>query len=107
MGIDTTRRTGMLDAQHKIVAFFLTALTTSFASSKDDKPKIGEVSYYGAIEEIIELDYWGELVVVLFKCCWYQQEKDLYGQTRVNFSRLCNKSDPYVLASQVQQVFYV
>lgn len=86
---------------------FLTSLTTSFASSKDDKPKVGEVNYYGAIEEIVELDYWGKLVVVLFKCCWYQEEKDIYGMTRVNFNRLCQKSDPYVLASQVQQVFYV
>ena len=27
--------------------------------------------------------------------------------TRVNFKRLCQKSDPYVLASQVQQIFYL
>ena len=44
---------------------------------------------------------------MLFKCCWYQEEKDLYGMTQVNFNRLCQKSDPYVLASQVQHVFYV
>jgi hypothetical protein len=86
---------------------FLTALTTSFASSKDQNPLVGNVSYYGAIEEILEIDYWGEISVVLFKCCWYQEEKDLYGMTRVNFNRLCQKSDPYVMASQVQQVFYV
>ena len=86
---------------------FLTAETTSFASSKDEKPIVGNVSYYGAIEEIIEVDYWGEFVVVLFRCCWYQEEKDAYGLTRVNFSRLCHKNDPYVLASQVHQVFYI
>ena len=86
---------------------FLTALTTSFASSKDQNPLVGEVNYYGSIEEILELDYWGEFSVVLFKCCWYQEEKDLYGLTRVNFNRLCQKSDPYVMASQVQQVFYI
>ena len=65
---------------------FLTALTTSFASSKDQNPLVGEVNYYGSIEEILELDYWGEFTVVLFKCCWYQEEKDLYGLTRVNFN---------------------
>lgn len=86
---------------------FLTAETTSFASSKDQNPKVGAVNYYGSIEEIIELDYWGAFRVVLFKCCWYQEEKDPYGLTRVNFNKLCYKSDPYVLSSQVQQVFYV
>ncbi|XP_074379270.1 uncharacterized protein LOC141720620 [Apium graveolens] len=86
---------------------FITALTTSFASSKDQNPLIGDVNYYGAIEEIFEVDYWGEFSVVVFKCCWYKEEKDLYGLTRVNFNRLCQKSDPYVLASQVQQVFYL
>ncbi|XP_063936886.1 uncharacterized protein LOC108207459 isoform X1 [Daucus carota subsp. sativus] len=86
---------------------FLTALTTSFASSKDQNPVVGNVNYYGAIEEILEVDYWGVYSVVLFKCCWYQEEKDLYGLTRVNFNKLWHKSDPYVVASQVQQVFYV
>ena len=86
---------------------FLTALTTSFASSKDQNPLVSYVNYYGAIEEIFEVDYWGEISVVLFKCCWYQEEKDLYGLTRVNLNRVCQKSDPYVLASQVQQVFYI
>ncbi|KAK1373230.1 hypothetical protein POM88_029423 [Heracleum sosnowskyi] len=37
----------------------LTALTISFASSKDKNPTVGDVTYYGAIEEIIEVDYWG------------------------------------------------
>lgn len=86
---------------------FLTALTTSFASSKEQNPVVGNVNYYGAIEEILEVDYWGVYSVVLFKCCWYQEEKDLYGLTRVNFNKLWHKSDPYVVASQVQQVFYV
>ena len=86
---------------------FLTTLTTSFASSKDQNPLVSYVNYYGAIEEIFEVDYWGEISVVLFKCCWYLEEKDLYGLTRVNLNRVCQKSDPYVLASQVQQVFYI
>ena len=86
---------------------FLSDETTSFASSKDENPIIGHVNYYGSIEEIVEVDFWGELSVVLFKCCWYQEEKDPYGLTRVNFSRLHQKSDPFVLASQVKQVFYV
>lgn len=86
---------------------FLTAETTCFASSRDENPIVGNVNYYGSIEEIFELDYWGAFTVVLFKCCWYQEGKDLYGLTQVNFSKLCQKSDPYVMASQVRQVFYV
>ena len=74
---------------------------------KDQNPVVSNVNYYGAIEEILEVDYWGVYSVVLFKCCWYQEEKDLYGLTRVNFNKLWHKSDPYVVASQVQQVFYV
>ena len=86
---------------------YLTAQTTSFANSRDENPIVGDVSYYGSIEEIIELDYWGEFTVVQFKCRWYQQEKDPHGFIRVNFNRICHKSDPHVLAKQVQQVFYV
>ncbi|XP_074359754.1 uncharacterized protein LOC141699836 [Apium graveolens] len=61
---------------------FVTAETTSFASSKDKNPVIGNVNYYGSVEEIFELDYWGVFNVVLFKCCWYQEEKDEYGLTK-------------------------
>ncbi|XP_074377184.1 uncharacterized protein LOC141718704 [Apium graveolens] len=86
---------------------FLTALTTSFASAKDKNPIVGDVGYYGAIEEIIKVDYWGAVSVVLFRCCWYQKAGDYYGLARVNFSRLCQKEDPCVLATQVQQVFYI
>ena len=86
---------------------FLTALTTSFASSKDQNPLVGDVNYYGAIEDILEVDYWGGFSVVFFKCCWYQEERDLYGLIRVNLNRFCQKSDPYVMASQVTQVFYI
>lgn len=86
---------------------FVSAITTSFASIKDQNPRIGNVDYYGAIEEIIEIDYWGAFTAVLFRCCWYQQEKDTYGMTVVNVHKLRKKTDPYVMATQVQQVFYV
>lgn len=86
---------------------FLSAETTSFASSKDENPIVGAVNYYGSVEEIVKVDYWGVFAVVLFKCHWYQEEKDSFGLTKVNFNKLRNKSDPYVIASQVQQIFYV
>jgi hypothetical protein len=83
------------------------ASTPSFSSSKDQNPVIGDVSYYGAIEDIIELDYHGHMKVVLFKCMWFEVKKDEFDLPIVNFGRSIYRNDPYVLASQVQQIFYV
>ncbi|CAH9102781.1 unnamed protein product [Cuscuta europaea] len=44
----------------------VTAITNSFASSKDKNPIIGEVVYYGAILDIVELNYWSKFKIVLF-----------------------------------------
>ena len=85
----------------------LQALTPSFASAKDQNPIVGDVTYYGSIHEIVEIDYWGKFSVVLFRCDWFQVEKDEYGLTCVNFNKLCYSDDPFVLASQVHQVFYI
>ncbi|KAH0639175.1 hypothetical protein KY285_035761 [Solanum tuberosum] len=85
----------------------LSATTDSFASSRDQNPIDGNVVYYGVIQDIIEIDYYGCFIVVLFRCDWYQNEVDEYGLTRVYFNKLCSKDDPFVLASQVYQVFYV
>ena len=41
---------------------FVSAVTTSFASTKDKNPIIGDVNYYGTIQEIIEIDYWGSFL---------------------------------------------
>lgn len=85
----------------------LTALTPSFASSRDPNPILGDVTYYGAIQEIIEIDYWAKFSIVLFRCDWFQVERDDYGLPRVNFNKLCYLDDPFVMATQVHQVFYV
>ncbi|XP_021723953.1 uncharacterized protein LOC110691342 [Chenopodium quinoa] len=81
-------------------------IARSFASSKDNNHVLGNVTYYGAIKSIIEVDYWSAFSVVLFECDWFHVEVDDYGLTRVNFKKLCSKDDPFVLASQVHQVFY-
>ncbi|KAH0678363.1 hypothetical protein KY284_019448 [Solanum tuberosum] len=65
------------------------------------------VIYYGIIQDIIEIDYWGCFSVVLFRCDWFHNEVDKYGLTWVYFNKKCNTNDPFVLASQVHQVFYV
>ncbi|KAL4561837.1 hypothetical protein LXL04_034017 [Taraxacum kok-saghyz] len=85
----------------------ITALTPSFASSRDKNPAVGNVDYYGRILDILELDYWSQFKVALFRCEWYQLEKGKYGLTCVNFNKFCSSNDPFVMPSQVHQVFYV
>ncbi|GAA0165013.1 hypothetical protein LIER_20518 [Lithospermum erythrorhizon] len=85
----------------------LTALTPSFASSKDINPVLGDVTYYGVIKSIVELDYWTVFSVMLFEYDWFHTKVDDCGLTHVNFKRLLSKDDPFVLASQVHHVFYM
>ncbi|KAJ1390448.1 Transposase-associated domain [Sesbania bispinosa] len=85
----------------------LVSLTPSFASSKDENPKIEPIPYYGAIIDIIELDYYGHFNFVLFRCDWFEVEEDKYGLICVHFNKRCYQDDPFVLASQVHQCFYV
>ncbi|KAH0729589.1 hypothetical protein KY290_000721 [Solanum tuberosum] len=85
----------------------LVASTTSFASSKDKNPIAADLTYYGRIVDIVELDYFSHFKVVLFKCDWYEVVKDIYGLTYVYFNRRCSQEEPFVLASQVHQCFYV
>lgn len=95
------------------------ASTSSFSSAKDQNPIKGDVAYYGVLKEIIELYYNEKAKVVLFKCDWVDVrsegrgiKKDKFGFTLVNFNRLLYSNEnianePFVLASQVEQVFYV
>ncbi|KAK6796469.1 hypothetical protein RDI58_004170 [Solanum bulbocastanum] len=85
----------------------LSATIDSFASARDPNPIDGMVIYYGIIQNIIEIDYWGCFSVVLFRCDWFHNEVDEYGLTRVYFNKKCSTNDPFVLTSQVHQVFYV
>ena len=44
----------------------VTATTSSFSSAGDNNPIAGDVTYYGVLMDIIELDYFGDRKVVLF-----------------------------------------
>ncbi|KAH1057539.1 hypothetical protein J1N35_035604 [Gossypium stocksii] len=90
---------------------------TSYASARDSNPIKGNVEYYGLLTDIIELDYYGKWKVVLFRGDWANVniargiKSDQFGFTMVNFSRLIHTGEqlidePYVLSSQVKQVFY-
>ena len=90
----------------------------SYASTNDSAPKSANITYYGRLNDIIELNYFEEFKVVLFKCDWVDitqgrgvKEDDL-GFTLVNFSHLKNSGDreshePFVFANQAQQVMFV
>ena len=65
------------------------------------------MAYYGRINDIVEFDYYGHFSVVLFKCDWFEAGEDIYGLTYVHFNKRCYKDDPFVLAHQVHQCFYV
>ncbi|XP_022680679.1 uncharacterized protein LOC101759230, partial [Setaria italica] len=66
-------------------------------------------SYYGFIQEIWELEY-GPLYIPLFLCNWVKLTavtKDQYGMIIVDLSKTGYNDDPFVLANDVHQVFYV
>uniref|UniRef100_A0A803MLP4 DUF4216 domain-containing protein n=1 Tax=Chenopodium quinoa TaxID=63459 RepID=A0A803MLP4_CHEQI len=84
----------------------LTATTHSFASSKDQNPVVENVNYYGSITEIIEISYHGHFSVV-FRCQWFHSEKDDDELITVNMNKTVSKEEPFILANQAHQVFYV
>ncbi|KAJ1375745.1 putative transposase, Ptta/En/Spm, plant [Sesbania bispinosa] len=97
---------------------FLTSNTLCVASSVDANVQQADLPYYGKLEDIIELNYYGLFKVVLFKCKWADTthergfRKDAWQFTSVNFSRCIHtgereEHDPYIEASQAQLVYYV
>ena len=78
----------------------------------------GGNTYYGVLTNIIELNYSSNIRHVLFKCKWVDDENrrgyktDEFGFPMVNFTHSVHGGEemvpePYVLASQATQVFYV
>ncbi|KAJ0239498.1 hypothetical protein HA466_0231240 [Hirschfeldia incana] len=73
------------------------------------------VDFYGILTEIIEVTYPGlvNMKCVLFRCEWYDPtqgrgtRKNHLGVTDVNSVRRYTKYDPFILASQADQVCYI
>jgi hypothetical protein len=76
-------------------------------------PNGTKLTYYGRIEEIWELDYGPNFKVPLFKCQWVKvagggvKVDNEYGMTTVDLNNIGYKDEPFVLAKDVNQVFYV
>uniref|UniRef100_A0A803N5K4 Transposase-associated domain-containing protein n=1 Tax=Chenopodium quinoa TaxID=63459 RepID=A0A803N5K4_CHEQI len=71
------------------------------------------LDYYGLLQEIIEVQYLGGNRVTLFKCDWWDVHShgrginsDCFNFISVITSKLL-ANDPYILATQAHQVFYV
>nr|XP_027071970.1 uncharacterized protein LOC113696785 [Coffea arabica] len=86
------------------------ATTSSFASIRDQNPVLSELVYFGVLKNMIELIYGGHRVV-LFECDWIsngsRMKQDADGFTLVNFANVRPHVEPFILASQASQVFYV
>jgi len=81
-------------------------------------PTIDGSTYYGKLTDIIEVEYYDRTKYVMFKRDLADTTRDRgykvdeYGMELVSFNRLVHRrdlatDDPYVLTSQVDQVFYV
>ncbi|CAN1832649.1 hypothetical protein LINPERHAP1_LOCUS33550, partial [Linum perenne] len=80
----------------------------------DDGVDVEAIDYYGVLREAIELQFLGGRRVVLFRCDWcdvYDNVKgmkvDEYGLVCVNLKKMLKTNEPFVLASQASQVFFV
>ncbi|XP_042962406.1 uncharacterized protein LOC122296669 [Carya illinoinensis] len=69
--------------------------------------------FFGRLTDILEFRYMGWRRVYLFKCEWFDISDSKRGiriephLTSVNMLRTAYKDDPFVLASQASQVFYL
>jgi hypothetical protein len=76
------------------------------------------MDWYGVIKKIISLQFTGEKEAMIFQCDWFDvpaptknkgkgYNKDQYGIIDIDTIRLRYLDDPYILATQAEQVFYV
>ncbi|XP_074325778.1 uncharacterized protein LOC141663841 isoform X2 [Apium graveolens] len=72
-----------------------------------------DIVYYGTLTEILQLSYQFNRKVFLFRCKWYNSNpkgRSIYvdnNMTSVNTSTDWYPTEPFILATQAQQVFYL
>ncbi|KAH0721508.1 hypothetical protein KY284_006538 [Solanum tuberosum] len=71
------------------------------------------VDYYGVLTDVIELQFFMDRRVTLFRCNWFDEydeikgvKKDEYDFVSVNLDRFLKTNEPFVFADQASQVFY-
>ena len=87
----------------------LVAEAMHISSVKDLNPKFANLSYFGVIERIWVFDY-EKFQIPIFGCKWVSSSgirMDKSGFLQVDLNRVGYKDEPFILASQAKQVFYV
>ena len=93
--------------------------TNSHCSVKDQNPKRSFIRFFGKIRKILQLDF-GSFTTILLLCDWFRSDtkgksasvkQDKYGFQLVNTTKILTSSSldqqPFVIPSNVQQVFYI
>ncbi|XP_060965344.1 uncharacterized protein LOC133034304 [Cannabis sativa] len=69
--------------------------------------------YYGILEDVITISYIGAYTITLFECKWYNtnpiRKKTITENniTSINIRGFWYQDEPYILANQAKQVFYL
>ena len=69
--------------------------------------------FYGVLEDIYELSYLNDNSVTLFKCLWFdtrpRKKRIQHYKNRISVfvKETWYENEPFILASQAEQVFYV
>jgi hypothetical protein len=78
------------------------------------KPGLDDVDYFGRIEEIYELNFYGSkpLTPVIFKCHWFdpqvtRQTHSNLGIVEIRQDSTLPGDDVYIVAQQATQVYYL
>ncbi|CAM8925831.1 unnamed protein product [Rhodiola kirilowii] len=74
----------------------------------------GDVTFYGIIEKIVQVDYANGMPVVVFDCIWFNTDPTDRGSTKRDYGLLSvdtftswYEDWPYCLATTARQVFYL
>ncbi|XP_060963569.1 uncharacterized protein LOC133033047 [Cannabis sativa] len=88
----------------------IVAKTFQLSSSKDKNSNECDMSFYGVIQEIWELDY-NSFRIPVFLCDWVRSDNgvkdDEFGFKLVDLNRIGHKFNKFIMASQATQVFYM
>ena len=90
----------------------LIALSRETSRGKETQVKSNRSSYLGFIDEIWELDYHNNVKFVLLRCQWVDNKRGVQtdpelGFTLVDLDKVGYLDEPFILANQAKQVFYV
>ncbi|GKV13664.1 hypothetical protein SLEP1_g24649 [Rubroshorea leprosula] len=76
-----------------------------------------DYNFYGVLQEIIQIEYYESIhqqAIVLFKCDWYEippaqgvQVDQKHRLVDINPRRYLRSYEPFILASQARQVYYI